>query len=59
MGREDEVELTAEDELNGWTLESLREYVAERERACAKRIFRPRERPRVQNSRYSCHHWRD
>lgn len=37
---------------NGWTPDALRAYHAERTAAAAARVFRPRAKPAVANSRY-------
>ena len=56
------IEPTTEEAANGWTAESLTEYVAERRKAgteLALRMFdRRQHRPRWANSKYSPHKWR-
>ena len=56
-------ELRDEDELNGWTAETLAEYLAEREAramavVAASMEGRLRPRPKWANSKYSPLHWR-
>ena len=59
----DPVELTPEDIRNGWTLEKLQAYHAERlKQSMAIIAFdpkaRPKAKPMTQNSRYSKFRWR-
>ncbi len=54
-----EVELTEDDRRNGWTLEALKAYHEERERARAEEILhRAPPRPRWANSLYNPMRWR-
>lgn len=58
-----EIVLTDEEKKNGWTEETLRAYVAERERAQAGVVmfepeYRRTPRPRWANSRYNPLRWR-
>lgn len=60
---EREIVLTEEERRNGWTEESLRSYLAERERAASRLISRDPElvqpkRPTQANSKYSPFAWR-
>ncbi len=57
------IELTPEEEANGWTVPTLTAYLAERERAQAGIVMfspehRPRQRPRWANSLYDPMSWR-
>ncbi len=55
------VELTAEEIKNGWTAETLAEYLAERERQNARvilgKINRGRPRPARSRSDFDPHEW--
>ena len=56
-----EFKVTPDEEKNGWTDETLRDYLQERDEARSVVIDvknRPK-RPAVQNNRYRPHRWRN
>lgn len=58
---DDLIQPTAEEMANGWTAETLTEYVREREGAQENSVnwkTRPVKRPLTANSKYNPHHWR-
>jgi hypothetical protein len=55
----DPYEPTKEEKRNGWTRNTLKEYILKREQEQAKFIFqKPPMRPVEQNHKYKPHKWR-